>query len=101
MNHVHRIPYAVRFLVAFVCTMLGLAVSAPAAFAMVVQAPGVSSSVAPTGPSPTFPHTVVANGMPGWQITVIAAIVAVLAATIAIAVDRARAARRTGIVPAT
>ena len=101
MHHIRRIPHLVRFLAAFVCAMLGLVVSTPAAFAMVVPAPGGSSSVAPTGPSSTFAHTVVASGMPGWQITVIVAVVAVLAATIAIAVDRARAARRTGIVPAT
>jgi hypothetical protein len=39
--------------------------------------------------------------MPGWQIAVIVAVVDLLAATIAIVLDRARAPRRTGIVPAT
>jgi uncharacterized membrane protein YozB (DUF420 family) len=60
-----------------------------------------SSSAIPTGPSPTFTHTVVASGVPGWQIAVIVAAAAVLAATIAVVVDRARAAHRTGMVPAT
>ena len=101
MNHIRRIPHLVRFLGAFACVALGLVASAPAAFAIRVPAPGDSSSVAPTGPSPTSPHTVVASGMPGWQITVIVAAVAVLAAAIAIALDRARAARRTGTVAAT
>lgn len=100
MSHIHRIPHLVRFLAAFACAMLGLAVSAPAAFAMRVPAPGGSPGVAPTGPSPTFTHTVVASGMPGWQFALIVAVAAVLAAAIAIVVDRARAARRPGIVPA-
>jgi uncharacterized membrane protein YhaH (DUF805 family) len=101
MSHIHRISHLARFLAAFTGALLGLAVSAPAAFALRVPAPGGSSSVSPAGPSPTFTHTVVASGMPGWQITVIVAVVALLAATIAIVVDRARAARRTGMVPAT
>jgi uncharacterized membrane protein YhaH (DUF805 family) len=98
MNHIRRIPHLARFLAVFACAMLGFAVSAPAALAMRVPAPGGTTGVAPTGPSPTFTHTVVASGMPGWQITVIVAVVAVLAATIATLVDRARAARRSGIV---
>jgi hypothetical protein len=102
MNHVRRIPHLARFLGALAIAMLGLVVSAPAAFAMRVPAPGGSSSATPTGPSPTVTtHTVVAGGMAGWQIALIVAVVAVLAATIAIVVDRARAAHRTGIVPAT
>jgi hypothetical protein len=39
-------------------------------------------------------HTVVTGGMPGWQITLIAAGAALLAATLAVLLDRARAARR-------
>ena len=39
-------------------------------------------------------HTMVAGGMPGWQITLIAAGAAVLAALLAVTADRARAARR-------
>jgi hypothetical protein len=100
MNHIRRIPHLVRFLAAFACAMLGLAVSAPAAFALRIQEPA-ETGAAPTLPSSTLPHTVVANGMPGWQITLIVAVVALLAAAIAIAVDRARASHRTGIVPAT
>jgi uncharacterized membrane protein YhaH (DUF805 family) len=101
MNHIRRIPHLARFLAAFACAMLGLAVSAPAAFAMRVPTPGGSPGVTPTGPGLTLTHTVVANGMPAWQLTVIVAVVAVLAATIAIVAERARAAHRTGIAPAT
>jgi hypothetical protein len=98
MKHIRRIPHQARFLGVLAIAMLGLVVSAPAAFAMRVRG---SSNAIPTGPSPTFTHTVVASGVPGWQIAVIVAAAAVLAATIAVVVDRARAAHRTGMVPAT
>ena len=39
-------------------------------------------------------HTIVTGGMPGWQITLIAVAAAVIAATVAVIVDRAWAARR-------
>ena len=44
--------------------------------------------------------TVTAGGMPGWQITLIAAGAALLAAAVAVLLDRARAARRTAITAA-
>jgi hypothetical protein len=45
-------------------------------------------------PGPVPVHTVVAGGMPGWQITLIAAGAALIAATVAVLADRARTARR-------
>ena len=39
-------------------------------------------------------YSIVADGMPGWQITVIAVGAAVTAAVVAVFLDRARAARR-------
>jgi hypothetical protein len=39
-------------------------------------------------------HTVVIGGTPGWQIALIAAGAALLAAILAVSLDRARAARR-------
>jgi hypothetical protein len=39
-------------------------------------------------------HTVVTGGMPGWEITLIAVVAALLAATVAVLADRARASRR-------
>ena len=100
MSHLRRIPHLARLLAAFACALLGLALSAPAAFALRVQAPGGTSGVGTTGSSPTFTRTVVSTGMPGWQVAVIVAVVAILAAAIAIAADRARGARRTRIAPA-
>ena len=42
-------------------------------------------------------HTVVVGGTPGWQIALIAAGAALLAAVIAVLLDRARAARHTTV----
>ena len=53
--------------------------------------PWPKTSVAPTPPQV---HTVIVGGMPGWQIALIAAGVALLAAVLAVIADRARAARR-------
>jgi hypothetical protein len=39
-------------------------------------------------------HTVVIGGMPGWQIALIAAAAALIAAMVAMLMDRARTARR-------
>ena len=44
-----------------------------------------------SGPVPV--HTVVIGGMPGWQIALIAAAAALISATVAVLVDRARTAR--------
>ena|SRR5579862_348879 len=108
MNRFHRIPrihpiaHLVSFLATCACATLGLVVAAPAAFAIRLDPTiGGSSGVAPTNPIPSVTRTVVTNGMPGWQITLIVAVVAVLAAAIAIIVDRKRSGHRTGIAPAT
>ena len=39
-------------------------------------------------------HLAVSGGMPGWQITLIAGVAALLAATLAVMADRVRTARR-------
>jgi hypothetical protein len=44
--------------------------------------------------APSQIHAIVTGGMPGWQITLIAAAAALLAAVLAVLLDRARAARR-------
>jgi hypothetical protein len=59
--------------------------------------PGVRTSHSGTITSPVEVHTVVVGGMPGWQIALIAVVAAVLAATLAVLVDRARTARRKAI----
>jgi hypothetical protein len=98
MNPIRR----VRRLAAIVAGLAGalLAVTAaPAAFAMTVPAGG--GGAGPAGPpARTVIHTVVAGGMPGWQIALIAAGAALLTAGVAVVLDRARAAHRKTITAA-
>jgi hypothetical protein len=109
MTHIHRIPrlteHAIprlaRFAAATVVAVIGLAAFAPEAFAMRIPAPGGSTAVPPFEPSTTVTHTAAAGGVPGWEVATIVVVVAVLAAIIAVVMERARAARRTGTLPAT
>ena len=55
-------------------------------------APASGSGSVPSPAAATVTRTVVAGGMPGWQIALIAAGAALLAATLAVLADRARAA---------
>jgi hypothetical protein len=91
MNHLRRILAAV---VALAGTVLALA-TAPAAFARPLPPSDCcATSVA------TAPITVITEGgMPGWQITLIAVGAALVAAVLAVLLDRAWAARK--IHPAT
>ena len=73
----------------------------PAAFARVVPDPG--GYYGPTRPAPIPAATVrlvAVGGMPGWQITVIALGAALLAAAVAVLLDRALATRRAASAPA-
>lgn len=72
--------------------LLGLVAPSPAKAATMIT-PG-PSPVDPAAQTPAHIHTVVVGGMPGWQIMLIAAGSAVLAAILAVAADRARATRR-------
>jgi hypothetical protein len=99
MKHIYRYRHAVRVLAVLASTLLGLAVSAPAAFAMRVRSGGGLGG--PTVQSPTVPTTVATGGMPGWQITVIVAVAVLLAASIAVVVYRVKTAHGNQVVPAT
>ncbi|HUL26244.1 MAG TPA: hypothetical protein VLW44_10820 [Streptosporangiaceae bacterium] len=93
MNHIRRIAIALAGLAA---AALALATLAPSAFANRVPPVGGAG-----GPIPVQPqiHTVVIGGMPGWQIILIAATAALLAAAVAVFLDRAWAARRDTAAP--
>ena len=110
MNRIRHIRRLTATLVGLGCTWLGIALAAPAAFASTVrfQPPGgesglnvlpaplaahIHQSLAQT-PVPVPVHTVLAAGMPGWQIALIAIGAALVAATAAVLLDRARATRR-------
>jgi len=83
-------------LAALATTLLATATTAPAAFAL-PQPPMAGGDGTP--PSPV--QTVVAGGMPGWQITLIAMAAAIAAAAVAVFLDRARATRRHQAAPGT
>jgi hypothetical protein len=78
-------------------TLLAAATVAPAAFAEPM--PPVGGGDVVVAPSP--PPIVVTGGMPGWQIALIALGAAVLAAAVAVFLDRARTARRHQAAPGT
>jgi hypothetical protein len=92
-----RIRRYAACLVAMLAAGAASALAAPAAFATIAppNPPGPTGPV--TSPVTTHPatvHTVLVGGMPGWQIALIAAGAAVLAAALAVVADRLLAARR-------
>jgi hypothetical protein len=86
MNRIHR---CLGVVAALGGALLTLAVAAPAALATIPDPGG--GPVPGTGPA--MP-SVVTGGMSGWQITLIAAGAALVAAIAAVLLDRAWAARR-------
>jgi hypothetical protein len=94
MNTTRRIHHLIGILAAGACALLAFAAASPA-LAQTISVPhyGPPASVVPAQ-VPAQVHTVIAGGMPGWQITLIAAGAALLAAATAVLLDRARATRR-------
>jgi hypothetical protein len=74
--------------------LLAWAAAVPAASAAIIPVPGDG----PYGPVSAAPagavRVITAGGMPGWQITLIAVAAALVAATAAVALDRARTSHR-------
>lgn len=93
IQHIRRFAAALAGLSAVL-----VAFSATPAFAEVVPPPGDGPAVAPQHLVPV--HAVATGGMPGWQITVIAVGAALLAATVAVLLDRARSRSRKAITVA-
>ena len=92
----NRIRHIAAVLAGLAATVAVFAATGPAASAVDLPAPDWSGTH-PAGPAAAIPariHTVVAGGMPGWQITLIAAVAALFAAVLAVLLDRAFAARR-------
>lgn len=92
-----RIRRFAACLAAMLAALAASALAAPAAFATIAPPAPASQTIPLTGPitkQPASVHTVVVGGMPGWQIALIAAGAAVLAAALAVAVDRLLSARR-------
>jgi hypothetical protein len=81
---------AATILAGLTTLLLAVSTGAPAAFARIM--PPSDGSGATAGQAPV--QTIVIGGMPGWQVTLIAVAAAVFAATGAVLLDRALAARR-------
>jgi hypothetical protein len=94
MNTTGRIHHLIGILAAAACALLAFAAASPA-LSQTISVPhyGPPASVIPAQ-VPAQVHTVIAAGMPGWQITLIALAAALAAATTAVFADRARTARR-------
>jgi hypothetical protein len=94
MNTTRRIHHLIGILAAGACALLAFAAASPA-LAQTISVPhyGPPASVVPAQ-IPAQVHTVIAGGMPGWQITLIALAAALIAATAAVVLDRTRASHR-------
>jgi hypothetical protein len=75
-------------------SLLAWAAVVPAASAMITVPAGGALGPAPDVPPPSVVPVVHAGGMPGWQIALIALAAALVAATAAVFLDRARGSRR-------
>jgi hypothetical protein len=112
MNRIRIIRRLAYLLAGLAAALFAVVAAVPAAFASADRPPPIS---APARPAPTPPghvtgailgpdragyppvshiRTVVTSGVPGWQIALIAAGAAVLAAALAVILDRAWAGRR-------
>jgi hypothetical protein len=92
LHPIRRVTSALIFLTGL-ATLLASGAAAPAAFALPQPPRG--------GAVPTLPQgrTIAVGGMPGWQIALIAVSAAILAAAVAVILDRARAARHHQAAP--
>jgi hypothetical protein len=98
MNHIRHIRRIAAVLAGLAAALVAFATTP--AFATVEPTPGGGGPVVAPPQHLTPVHALVAGGMPGWQITLIAAGAALVAATIAVLLDRARAARRNPVLAA-
>jgi hypothetical protein len=94
MNPIRRIRRIAAVLAGLAAGLV--AFGATPAFARVIPPAGTGYAPAAQVPAPvrTVTHTLVLGGMPGWQITLIAAGAALLAAAVAVLAYRAWSTRR-------
>jgi len=95
MNPIRTIRRLASTLAGLAAATLAVIAAAPAALARPVPPDLRPAEIVP---APAI-HTVVIGGMPGWQITIIAAGAAALAAVLALLLARAWAARRHALAP--
>jgi hypothetical protein len=103
MKHIHFVRRTASVVVAICSSLLGFALFAPSAFALMVGFQSYANGRVPSSagtslvaphPGLTVVHTVVAGGMAGWLITLIAIGAALFTAGGAVLADRARTERR-------
>jgi len=87
---------ATRLAAVAVALLAGL-LAAPAAFASEAPPPGLGDTSTPA--ATTVVHTVTVGGTPGWQIALFIVAAAVLAAVVAVVLDRTRSTRRQQLAP--
>jgi hypothetical protein len=97
MNRIRHIARLAAALAGLALTWLGLAAAAPAAFAVNYPQPIDPGTGSGIYPPPVQVHTVIVGGMPGWQIALIAAGAALLAAACAVLATRALATHRPAV----
>ena len=93
MNRIYHIGRLVRILTGLAATLVAAVAVAPPALAT-VDPPGPAAHPRHPITVPAHTHAAVTGGMAGWQIALIAVGAAILAATVAVLIDRARADRR-------
>jgi hypothetical protein len=101
MNRIRHIRRIAGVLAGLAAALLAFgAAPAFAAPTLATMLPGGADAPVPSAPPSVQVHTIITGGMAGWQITLIAVGAALLAATVAVLVDRARAAHRHAITTA-
>ena len=97
---IRRLAAALAGLAAALAAAL-LAFGVTPAFASIPADGGGPADLTVPVPSPAVQVHTVAGGMPGWQITLIAIGAALLAATVAVILDRARTTHRNAVTAVT
>lgn len=98
-QHIRRAAAIVAGLTGLAAALMASAAT-PALAAMMNPIPVGDGGGTPSLPTPTVTRTVIVGGTPGWQIALIAAGAALLAATVAVLLDRARATHRKATISA-
>jgi hypothetical protein len=94
MNRIHHIGRLVRIGTGLVAALVAAVAVAPDALATVAPPPGPVSRFVQIAPPLHHTHAAVTGGLTGWQVALIAVGAAILAAAVAVLVDRALVARR-------
>ncbi len=93
MSYIRGARQTARVAIAIFSTLIGIVLFAPSTFAVIAPLGGAATGVS-LQPQSKVLHAVVAGGMAGWQISLIAVGAALLSAPVAIFIDHARFARR-------